>query len=684
MSAIKHKSTVHIEENSFVDDGDGIISFPLGQVISDDTVQRSGTRYDITSMEISEFNGTVTGDHVDMIQAVIAKTLGLAKRGNQLIINGLQFAIRQSPFAQLAYDLMSGGYVKDLSIETYGAPPDETGLLSNSKLVGLSVVVTGNNKSATINSVVQNSLAKSRKNGLDTTEAEKALGVETAEKPKPKEADQLVTNNKKEEDMKFVTIKNGRDFAMKLTYKNAAGDDTETELAPGATLDVAEEQAEAVEKQINAAQKPEEKKIEKKPEVDLNAFTEALNKSWEDRFDKLENKLFDKSAKEPEFKKDANGKTVGSRTSFETEANAMDWRDRHGEQIKLAWNGLKGGDPEAMVKLRQFNQFHLDALKAKGVVKNSVGLGDFGNFVISPELLTEIQGVRTDYTPLVSATQWQETLSTQMAWLERSGDINMQPVKFGPTNADADANLKPLSSYTASIKTSDLEELAAVTPVCNAATRFLAADLLGDVAIGYRNDYDRKRAQLVIARLEQSIEANGNSIPYNVPNNVDGLLAFLNVWTKIGNTTPNGTYIMGTTSFSELMKRALSAGTNGPLANIFTQRNDGVPMVFNRPYVVVSDDLLPPLNTNETRSFVVNGVTVTVNHSVFYFNPTNFTGRISGGLQYDFSTEAAYEEGGVVKSAYQRNELVLRGSFFRGGAIKDHAQVAALGSVGIS
>jgi hypothetical protein len=78
------------------------------------------------------------------------------------------------------------------------------------------------------------------------------------------------------------------------------------------------------------------------------------------------------------------------------------------------------------------------------------------------------------------------------------------------------------------------------------------------------------------------------------------------------------------------------------------------------------------------------GGNVTVNHAVFYANLSNFTGRTSGGLQYDLSTDAAYEDGGTVKSAYQRNELVLRGSFFRGGAIKDTDQVSALLSPGVS
>jgi hypothetical protein len=81
---------------------------------------------------------------------------------------------------------------------------------------------------------------------------------------------------------------------------------------------------------------------------------------------------------------------------------------------------------------------------------------------------------------------------------------------------------------------------------------------------------------------------------------------------------------------------------------------------------------------------VVNGTTVTVSNAVFYVDLANFTGRTSGGLMYDLSTEAAYEDNGTVKSAYQRNELVLRGSFFRGGAILDDNQVSALGAVGIS
>jgi hypothetical protein len=225
-------------------------------------------------------------------------------------------------------------------------------------------------------------------------------------------------------------------------------------------------------------------------------------------------------------------------------------------------------------------------------------------------------------------------------------------------------------------------ELAAVTPVCNAATRFLAADLLGDVAAGYRNDYDRKRAQLVVARIQQAITATGNTVTYDLPDNVSGITALLHAYKKISNSTPNGTFVFNAETHATILEFALKAGINGPLAQIFVTGD--VPTMFGRPYIVVSNDLMPSINTADTVSIVVDGVTVTVNQAVFYGDLTKFTGRTSGGLNYDLSTEAAYEDNGTVKSAYQRNELVLRGAFFRGGAILDPARFAGISAPGVS
>lgn len=687
---------VHVEKNAFVDGGNGLITFPAGQVITDGSKQRNGTIYDIASMDLSEYRGQVTADHEDEIESVIGKALGLAKVANAVTISGIQFAVKENALGRLTYDLLIGGYPLDLSIETYGPWPDDSDdTYYNAKLIGLSVVVVGNNRSAAINEagikqLVHNSLAQAKKDGLDVSEAERLINkAQESDKSDPKAGVQEEQPNK-EQNM-FKTIKNNRGFAVTIAYKNAASEDLKVELADGASVDVSEDQFAAVETQINSAQAPQAAALTKD---DLKGFlgevkelVENTVKPIAEKVEAIEQNTFDNKAKAPEFKKADNGAASNGILDEDKEMAAMGWQERGNRQIQSAWDMLKSHDSEAAQKLRRLNAYNLKQLKEQKIVTNSLSLSDLGNFVISPELLSEIQGIRTNYAPLVNATNWKETLSTQMAWLARSGDIDMQPVEFldnDATDTYPGGNLKPISTYTTNLRTANLEELAAVTPVMNSATRFLAADILSDVAAGYRNDYDRKRAQLIIARLQQAVTDNGNSVAYNVPNNVTGIEDFLDVWTKIGEKTPNGTYILGTSSFSEVMKRALSAGPNGPLAGIFTTGKDSVPLLFNRPYIVVSDDLLPALNTTATKSFTVNGTAVSITNGVFYLDLSNFTGRTSGGLSYDLSMEAAYEDNGTVKSAFQRNELVLRGSFFRGGAILDENQVSALSNVGVS
>lgn len=690
----KNHMGLHIAKNSFVDEGEGVVAFPTGLVITDNSEQRNGTRYDIASMDLSEYKGQVTADHVDMLDYIIAKVEGVKRIGNQIIVEKIKYAVKENALARTAYNLLVAGFSTDFSIETYGPAPDDEYVYYDAKLVGLSQVVIGNNRNATVNSIVRNSLEQSKEDGLDVEALkEKLLGdeeeirKEESEEPKdkvveeeeaPTEAEtpkEEVNNNKEDTDeMTFVTIKNSQGFPVVVAVKNAAGDDVEVKVEAGATIDVSEDQKEAVEKQIADAKAPEEAPKEEnksdESEKATNSLLEAVEKMMNSKFEKIEQSIFDSKAKEPEFQKDDNSSKLKD----------LSWKDRMGKQINAAWDAFKGGDSEAREVLVEINKLHVESLKEDGRVSNSMTIADFGNFVISREMLSEIEGCRNDYTALINATEWKETLSTQMAWLKRSGDINMQNVDF--CDDGANGNLKPISEYGATVETADLEELAAVTPVCNAATRFLAADLLSDVAAGYRNDYDRKRAQLVIARLEQAVEENGNSVVYDVNPAVEGLTSWVDVWTQIATCTPNGTFIFSTTTYGELVKQALRAGSNGPLAGLFTTGDQ--PRVLGKPYIVVPDDLMPALNSAETRVFVVDGVNVTVNHAVFYANLSNFTGRTSGGLSYDLSTDAAYEDNGTVKSAYQRNELVLRGSFFRGGAIKDTDQVSGLLAPGVS
>ena len=626
MEEQKNQYGIQLEKNSFIDKGEGYIDFPGGLPITDDSEQRNGTKYDIKSMDISEYKGNLTANHSMQIQEIIGKVKGVKKQINKVVIGGIQFATKENALALYAYNMLKGGYLTDFSIETFGPFPDEEGTYHNSKLVGLSAVVVGNNRSARINEASQiaiNSLNEAKKIGLDT-----------------KEVEDLCYNTGTPINNLTNSMEEKKDPIVEVPQEPKAPE------APTPTPPVTSEQLEAV---IKNAVAP---------------FTEKIKE--------LETKIFDNSAKEPEFKKAMN------KTS--TELGGMSYKERHGKQINHAWDMLKNHSQEAGQKLADINKFHLEKLQEAGIVQNTITIADMGNFVISPELLSDIEGFRSDFAPLISKLDYRETLSLQMAWLSRSGDISMTEVEH--CDDGANGNLKPISEYSATINTSNLHELAAVTPVCNAATRFLAADLLADVAAGYRNDYDRKRAQLYIARLQQAVNATGNVVTYSTTSDVNALKSFVDTWGLMTEEIANGTFIFNQRTYAELVKRIVGAGISGPLAGVFTTGDQA--MLLGRPYVVVPNELLPDLNTAGTKSFTVEGVAVSINRAVFYTDLTAFTGRTSGGLMYDLSTEAAYEENAVVKSAFQRNELVLRGSFFRGGAVKDTDKVVAMGAPGVS
>ena len=57
---------------------------------------------------------------------------------------------------------------------------------------------------------------------------------------------------------------------------------------------------------------------------------------------------------------------------------------------------------------------------------------------------------------------------------------------------------------------------------------------------------------------------------------------------------------------------------------------------------------------------------------------------MSGGLNYSVSDQAAYEQSGTVKSAFQRDQVLFRGYGYRASAILDRSQVSAIGAPGVS
>ena len=179
MEKLKNQLQVSVSNSSFVDEGDGIVSFPQGLIITDDSVMRSGTRYDINSLDITKYQGQLTADHHDSLGTLIGKTVGLVKEGNRVMVQGIKYAIKENPYARLAYDLLVGGFSNSFSIETIGGWPDQQDpVYRDHELVGLSQVVVPNNynaKTNQFNEIVHNSLERSQQDGLDITGVEEKI-----------------------------------------------------------------------------------------------------------------------------------------------------------------------------------------------------------------------------------------------------------------------------------------------------------------------------------------------------------------------------------------------------------------------------------------------------------------------------------------------------------------------------
>lgn len=728
MEKIKNQLQVSVSKGSFVDEGDGLVSFPGGLTITDDTQQRNGTKYDINSMDVSRYGQQLTADHVDKLSNLIGRVIGVAKQGNRVIVTGIQYAVKENPYARMAYDLFVGGFSNSFSIETMGPYPDEQDrIYYNAELVGLSQVVLPNNYNAVVNQfneIVHNSLERSKSDGLDTAgieehvlsqikndaveeesmtkEEKEKLAVEEAAKIEAQAAAEKAANDaaeaeaKAEEEKKALEAKEAeaeeakaKAEAEELAKKEAeAKEAADKEAADKAAAEAkAQEEAEAKVAEEAAANAAKEKELNNKEKTEMtkeeiaeivaNSVAAALKPVQEElAAAKAEAKqALDAAAKEPAFRKEEE-EAAAAQNAYDD----MTPEELFSKQLNAAVAVERLQSVEGAKTLHEINARNLNALKEAKLVKNSMTLQDLGNFVIAPELYNEIATKRNDYSALLNITNWKETNSLQFGWLTRSSDIDMQNVAIGalgdvPSPDTTNNRLKPVSTPGYGANTDKLEEMAAVTPISINVIKFAAADILGDVAEGYRNDYDRKRAQLVIARLQQAVNANGKVQTMDIS---DGLLGWAQTVALAADATSTGTLVFNNKTKAFLIGQAVSTNNAAVLQEIANGT------IFGTPFVTVPNDLLPTINTAETRTFQVQGQPVTVVSSVFYGDLSTFTGRTSGGLQYDVDGSASYEVGGVTYSAYQRNEVVLRGSFFRGGVVKDTRVIAAINAVAVS
>jgi hypothetical protein len=635
----KQRIDVQIEQNKVIDDGHGVITFKGGLTLSDESEQRNGTRYDIASMDLSKYDGTVFADHDYSVSSIVGKAIGVAKKAKRLVAEGVEFAVKESALARYVHDMVLGGFINAVSIGSLGEL-DENGVYKNAQILEFSFVGIGNNMNAKIKNLAKNTLEKSEADGLDT-----------------KELQNFLANN-------HISVEED-ESQEKETQETTIEENTMEKTIETKAEEIVENKAETV----------EEPKADTSVLDAVNKMADSV-KGLSEKVETMEKNAFDKGATEPEFKPSGSDKAI---LSAHNQFASMDWHDLTALQVQSFWKSAKQGDSDAAKQLMEINKFNKEQLVKQNMAKNAIGMGDFGNFVTSPELLTEIQGYRTDFAAILSAFPYRQTNSLDMAWLTRNGDIDMQTVEM--CDDDANGNLKPVSTYGATATTKSLEELAAVTPVCTAATIFLAADLLGDAAAGYRNSYDRNKARGIIAALEKAAEDNDTASIAETGDltNAAGANAWLGDIRQaiFAISQGDGNLIMNEASFGMIWNALLLTG-NG---NVLSQQglNGTTSTLWTKRIVVVPNELMPTLgDTGTYRTFDYEGSTVTINHAIFYVNPSNVSARENGGLRYDLSTEAAYEINGTVYSAYQRNEIVLRGSHFRGTVVLDPTRVGAV------
>lgn len=502
---------------------------------------------------------------------------------------------------------------------------------------------------------------------------ENDISEESSEKETEGEEPEVVENIEVKEDGSNESTVEGEDVTLKPADEETkeAVEETQTEEVENSITEdsESEESEEETEKEDAEQKEPQEIKENKMTKEELQEILNSFKAE-------VVNEILDAKVEEPKVEETE----AEEKNEPEVEKN---WRKRYNEQIACAWNAYRLHNIDAAQKLAKINKFNFEEKKNKIDNANEVmTIETADDFVLPYEVDNMIHGKRTNYSAILDAVEYQTTDRLTFAWATREGDIDMQNVAM--CDDGADGNLKPISTYELKKGVAQMEELAAVTPICDNATKYLAVDILSDVAAGYRNDYDRKLAQLVIVRMQQAVNKTGNSVELEGTTSIEKLVEFIKATTKVSDAVVNGTFVFNAKTKAQLVEYLFSAAAEGELGKD-TMTTGEFPTIFGYPYIVVPNDLMPTLGEGDVKSFkAMNNETgsidtVTINSPVFYGDLDEFRGKVSGGLKYDVSAEAAYEVAdGSVRSAWQRNELILRGSFLRGGYIANQGAFAGL------
>jgi len=659
-----------------------VVLFDGGQEITNGTVQKDGSYYDISSLDVENYNGKVYEDHNYGYRNVLGTVIGLVKDpvSNRVTIAGIRFS-RSNYSSWLAKDLLIEGLV-EFSIGTIGVT-EQDGKRSDHRLVDLSIVGMGNNDHTLME---ENSLvAVAVKNGFDLS--------------KYKLSENGVT--------KMFKIYNINGFAVKVKINNAEGQETEVEVPAGGSVEAPTAEAQTTgQEQVDKAEAPKEDPAADPAE---NGVVSAADfKAVQNQLTELAKNMNTPAKPAEGAHVDTNG--IGKAKAVKNEVAKMSAGQRLFEQIMLERNG--GGAGKTTERYMELNSFNAEQLVAEGVMDSDLAhnamtddAGSVGGLIPPYELLDKIMQCVTQYDGFLSKFGFSES-GLSYGWNLGIGDIEFTPVGYCDPSAESDMET--------ALQNRTQERLATHTVICNKVSRFSPANVVNIVAGRYQTGYKKALAAFAIAEMQVAVDARvtglertggtdiaadaNGSLEYPATGQDDQAAKVLQLFTDLSDCVVGGVFVMNKKTAAKLILD-FNLGATGIMSNTGTaavNAYDKLGIALGGEIVVVPSTLLPTLGTDDTITVArttEGGGNVTVDHAIFYLEAQNWYGVTNGALQFDIDSFGSYEVSvtktvggggsGTVqvtetRSAKQRGETVLFGEMYRGGGILDFRQIGGV------
>lgn len=665
-----------------------VVIFDEPQVITDGTVQKDGSYYDIPSLDVNSiWNGRIMEDHEYGWANRLGTAIGVNKdlQNDRVTIAGVKFS-RSHPKAQLAMDMMLEGLI-EFSTGTLGFTEDD-GKRENHQVYELSLVGVGNNDNTAMNEA--DLLTAAVHNGIDLSKY----------------------NLKQEKNSMKYFIYNTNSFAVKVKVKNDAGTEDEVEVPASGKVEVPTAEAQAAgQAQVDEAQAPANPNPADGGDGGQGAGDGGngggdanQNAVSREDFNKLQGTLNQlltsmNTPAKPQAGSHEEKNSFGGTGSLSDTVKNMKAGDRLYKAIMLERNGQKNSD-----EYRAINDFNREELVAKNAMDDSAG--SLGGLIPPYELLDRIVQCETNYDAFLQAFGFQDA-GLSYGWNVAIGDIEFAPVGYcAPSGQDG---------LEVGLENRTQERLATHSVICNKVSRFSPVNVVNFVAQRYQQAYKRALVAFALAEMQVAVDkrvagwdrASGTdvaadplgSLEYPASGQAARVELAVSLFTNLADCVMGGTYVMNAQTAAKLILDFNLTGTGDSQSTGGTTRvnNYGaLGVALGGTVVIVPNNMLPTLGTSSTVTVVrttEGGGNVTIDHAIFYTAPENWYGVTNGALQFDVDSFGSYEVtvsktvtgggGGTVsvtetRSAKQRGETVLFGEMYRGGGILDFRAIGGI------